>query len=514
MAGQQSRTSGSQSRSTFTAIGLVGAASSDTGTGDEYRPHVMRRRGIAPIIRERPGPMDGSAPEVDMSFRNRSQAGRRLSEALREFDSPDLVVIGLARGGVAVAAEVARGLGRPLDAAIVRKVRVPFATEVAMGAVGEDGSEFIEREFLESAAITPAELARSTARARTEATSAVAAIRAGEPPLDVSGHTIILVDDGIATGSTAKVACLMMRRRGASRIVLAAPVGPRDIAREFGGLADDVVILESPEPFFAVGAHYEWFPQLTDRDVIDLLERSGHTPRAADPSAGESDGDRLDEHVTIPTGPADESDGLIAELHSPPQPTAAVVFVHGRGSDRHSTRNIFIASALNDAGYATLLFDLATRAESADGSPDLDLTVAAERTRAAVRWLRQRMGDELPIALVGSSTGAAVALATACGHDSGVATVICRGGRVDLASGTAPVLQVPVLLIVGGDDDLVLTWNRRFATALESAHELVVIEGATHLFAEPGALDRCTEVMTEWLDRQFASTRRTPTAAG
>jgi len=486
----------------------------DNGIEHEYRRDVMHPDGIAPIMQERPGPMDGSAPEVDMSFRNRSQAGRRLAEALRSFDAPDVVVIGLARGGVPVAAEVARVLGRPLDAAIVRKVRVPFATEVAMGAVGEDGTEFIEREFLESAAITPDELARSTARARTEAAAAVAAIRAGDRPLDVGGRTVIVVDDGIATGSTAKVACLMLRRRGARRVVLAAPVGPRDIAREFGGLADDVVILESPEPFFAVGAHYEWFPQLADRDVIDLLERSGRARRSATAAPADPAGGWLEEHVVIPTGPISESDGLVADLRSPPRPAGAVVFVHGSGSTRHSTRNTLIAAALNDAGYASLLFDLTSVADSIDTAPDLDLPVAAERTRAAVHWLRQRLGEHVPIALVGSSTGAAVALAAACGRDNEVATVVCRGGRVDLASGTAAVLEVPVLLIVGGDDDLVLMWNRRFAAALGSPHELAVVEGATHLFSEPGALDRCTELITEWLVRQFAPAGRTPTAAG
>lgn len=432
-----------------------------------------------------------------MSFRNRAQAGRRLAEALRAFDDADAVVIGLARGGVAVAAEVARALGRPLDAMVVHKIRVPFATEVAMGAVGEDGLEFIDREFLESAAISAADLEEARTRACRQAAQALASIRAERPLLDVSGCVVLLVDDGIATGSTAKVACRMIRQRGARRIVLAVPVGPRGVAREFTGLADEVVVLESPEPFFAVGAHYDLFPQLTDDDVVDLLVRAERRPSPSTP-ASPSSGPWIDEHVAIAIDTPDGPDELAADLRSPTHPTGAVVFVHGSGSSRHSVRNLHVGTALNDAGHATLLFDLASRAEVARGAAEPTLMDAAERTRAVVRWLHGRLGHDVSVALVGSSTGAAVAIAAACDPAGSVSTVIGRGGRVDLVSGLGPHVAVPVLLIVGGADDLVVTWNRQFAASLTSPHEVAVVEGASHLFAEPGTLDEATDLIVDW----------------
>lgn len=446
-----------------------------------------------------------------MSFRNRAQAGRRLADALRTFDDPGAVVIGLARGGVAVAAEVARALGRPLDAMIVRKIRVPFATEVAMGAVGEDGLEIIDREFLESAAITAGDLEEARTLACREAASALASIRAERPLLDVAGRVVLLVDDGIATGSTAKVACRMLRQRGARRIVLAVPVGPRGVAREFTDLADDVVVLESPEPFFAVGAHYDLFPQLTDHDVIELLARAERTPPPHPPAPS---GPWIDEHVAIAIDTPIGSDEMAADLRSPAHPVGAVLFVHGSGSSRSSVRNLRIASALNHAGHATLLFDLVARDELARCAPEPTLVDAAARTRAAVQWIQDRLGRELPVALVGSSTGAAVAIAAACDPGINVSTVVARGGRVDLVSGLGPRIDVPVLLIVGGADDLVRGWNRQFADSLTSPHEVAVVEGASHLFAEPGTLDEATDLIVGWCARWLVRTGVSSTSSG
>lgn len=160
-----------------------------------------------------------------------------------------------------------------------------------------------------------------------------------------------------------------------------------------------------------------------------------------------------------------------------------------------------IARVLGDAGFATMLFDLETAWEMQHDPGGLDLAEATSRTRTVVHWLRDRLGDDLPIGLIGSSTGAAVALETAVDRSTDIAAVVSRGGRVDLVPAVTTSLDVPVLLIVGGADTAVLEWNREFATRLRAPHELSIVEGATHLFDEPGALDEATALAVDWFER-------------
>lgn len=436
-----------------------------------------------------------------MSFRNRAQAGRRLADALRRFDGPDVVIVGLARGGVAVAAEVARELDRPLDVLIVRKIRVPFARELAMGAVGEDGVEIIDREILASTAVSDEELETASESARMEAAEVLSSIRADRPAIDLSDRVVFLIDDGIATGSTAKVACQMLRMRGARSIVLAVPVAPREAASTFRRAADEFVTLETPDPFFAVGSHYDGFPQLSDEDVVELLRAATRPPRTGTVALSPGAPAWTEDHVEIPIATDHGPEVLDGDLCVPPVPAGVVAFVHGSGSSRHSARNIRVAGALNDVGFATLLYDLTTREEWREQHPEPDLAECARRTVDVVKWLGERFGRDVPIGLVGSSTGAAVALMAAADQACDVTAVACRGGRVDLASGVPVTLDVPVLLVVGGADDLVVEWNLEFASRLRAPHDLAIVEGASHLFTEPGALEEATALLTAWFER-------------
>lgn len=206
-------------------------------------------------------------------FANRRDAGRRLGAALRALDLDHPVVLGLPRGGVPVADEVARALGAPLDVLVVRKVGIPWQPEVAMGAVGERGALVWNDGVRRSARVSAAELAELARRERAEVEARVARFRAGRAPIELAGTTAVVVDDGVATGATARVGCRIARELGAARVLLAVPVAPPEVVQDVPE-ADEVVCLVSPRAFTAVGMHYADFGQTTDREVVEILEAS------------------------------------------------------------------------------------------------------------------------------------------------------------------------------------------------------------------------------------------------
>ena len=167
-----------------------------------------------------------------MPFVDRRDAGRRLAERLMSLRGEDAVVLGLPRGGVPVAFEVARALGAPLDVILVRKLGVPFQPELAMGAIGEGGARVVNDEVLRRAGVTPSELAEVEHREQAELDRRARRYRGGRPPVGLTGRTAVVVDDGIATGSTARAACLVARAQGAARVVLAVPVAPASTVEE------------------------------------------------------------------------------------------------------------------------------------------------------------------------------------------------------------------------------------------------------------------------------------------
>jgi predicted phosphoribosyltransferase len=203
-------------------------------------------------------------------FRDRTDAGRRLGEHLASWRSPDVVVLGLPRGGVPVAAEVAAALGAPLDVIVVRKLGIPYQPEVAMGAIGEGGVRVLDDTLVARAGVSTAEVDAVEQRERATLESRVQRFRSGADRLDLTGRTAIIVDDGIATGATATAAAQVARKLGASRVVVAAPVGGHDAANRVGD-ADEVVCLLQPPGFQAVGAYYRDFGQTSEDEVAALL---------------------------------------------------------------------------------------------------------------------------------------------------------------------------------------------------------------------------------------------------
>ncbi len=209
--------------------------------------------------------------EPSAHFADRAAAGRELAAALRPLGLREVVVVGLPRGGVPVAAEVARGLRAPLDVVVVRKLGVPGQPELAMGAIGEEQARVVNDDVIAMARVSDAAFAATERRERQELRRRALAFRGDRPTIPLAGRTVIVVDDGIATGSTARAACRVARARGAAHVVLAVPVAPPGTRERFSDTADEVVTLRTPTDFFAVGQFYDDFRQTTDTEVIELL---------------------------------------------------------------------------------------------------------------------------------------------------------------------------------------------------------------------------------------------------
>ena len=205
-------------------------------------------------------------------FRDRTEAGRALAQGLRALPARELVVLALPRGGVPVAAEVAAALGAPLDVFAVRKIGVPGQEELAMGAVASGGVVVVETDVLESVGVPRERFDAAAAGALASLRAREEAWRGAEPPLPLEGMTAVLVDDGLATGASMRAAIRAARTRGAACVVVAVPVAPPDTCEALRAEADQVVCLETPDPFLAVGYWYEDFGQVSDDDVRRLLD--------------------------------------------------------------------------------------------------------------------------------------------------------------------------------------------------------------------------------------------------
>jgi putative phosphoribosyl transferase len=218
-----------------------------------------------------------------MRFRDRTDAGRQLAAELQDLRTQDVVVLGLPRGGVPVAYEVAHALGAPLDVIVVCKLGVPSQPELAMGAIGEDGVRILNQSVLGSIGVSGADLAAVEQREREELERRARRFRRMRPRVALLGRTAVVVDDGIATGSTARAACQVARALGAARVLMAVPVAPPSSVAALAGAADSVVCIETPRRFFAVGQWYEDFSQTSDDEVVTLLHMAARSATSAAP---------------------------------------------------------------------------------------------------------------------------------------------------------------------------------------------------------------------------------------
>jgi len=213
--------------------------------------------------------------KLDLPYRNRTEAGRFLAAELAHYKSkPDVVTLGLTRGGVPVAAEVASALQAPLDVVVVRKLGVPFQPELAMGAIAGDGVQVLDKHLVHSFGIADKEVDAVIAKERAELDRRERVYRGGKPPLDLKERVAILLDDGLATGSTMLAAVAFARKRLAKRIVLAVPVASVEAIEKLREKVDECICLATPEPLFAVGEWYFNFLPVSDAEVVKLLKES------------------------------------------------------------------------------------------------------------------------------------------------------------------------------------------------------------------------------------------------
>ena len=428
-------------------------------------------------------------------FKDRADAGRQLSHRLDYLRGQDVVVLGLPRGGVPVAFEVAKALQAPLDVLLVRKLGVPFHPELAFGAIGEGGVRVINSSVVREVGLSDRDTGAVETQQWAELLRRSERFRAGNDRISLKGRIAVIVDDGVATGATAQAACEVARAQGASRVVLAVPIGATDIAERFAMYADEVVCVETPVPYFAVGQGYRNFAQTSDDEVVELLGLARTSFQEAVANATSDDPPLRDEEVWVAAGPV----SVAGHLTIPERPTGIVVFAHGSGSSRHSRRNRYVAEVLNNAGLATLLFDLLTPDEERNRTNVFDIGLLARRLVDVTHWVAgQPDTAALPVGYFGASTGAGAALAAAAHPGVKVAAVVSRGGRPDLAGASLREVHAPTLLIVGGRDEVVLGLNRQAQAAIPGVCELAVVPGATHLFEEPGTLEQAAMLARDW----------------
>lgn len=439
---------------------------------------------------------------MDGRYADRAEAGRVLAERLKPLAGrPDLVVLALPRGGVPVAYEIARRLGAPLDVFVVRKLGVPGHEELAMGALASGGVRVLNQDLIDELGIPDRVIEAVTVREQNELERRERAYRGTRPAPDLRGKTVVLVDDGLATGNTMRAAVEAVRAQKPARVIVAVPVAARASCEELAEVADEVVCGRTPEPFRAVGLWYDDFEQTSDEEVGALLSQAQDRDDAAQAAAAgegvlvriDAGGVQLEGNLALPSGAR-----------------GVVVFAHGSGSSRFSPRNRAVAAVLRSAGLGTLLVDLLTREEervdARTGQLRFDIRLLANRLVACVDWLaRGARTSELRIGCFGASTGAAAALVAAAVRPATVAAVVSRGGRPDLAGPVLSRVRAPVLLIVGGHDEEVLELNRRALEQLPGEKALVVIPGATHLFEEPGALEQVADLARRWFLRWLAA---------
>lgn len=447
---------------------------------------------------------------VSLPFRDREDAARQLLEALAPYRGSRPVVLAIPRGAVPMARIIAEALEGELDVVLVRKLGAPFNPEYAIGAIDENGSVVLNEQagWLGG---SDAYVRRETERQLALIRERRARYRPGQAPVPLEGRTVIVVDDGLATGSTMKAALIAARTQHPRRLVCAVPVAAQDSLADVARFADDVVCLATPRPFDAVGLYYRNFTGVSDEQVVAVLAApiAGGTAPAAGPAAHETPSATAGERrsslaetapreleVRIPSGGVE----LVGDLTCPPGANGLVIFAHGSGSSRHSSRNRLVATALQERGLCTLLFDLLTVAEDREAEARFDIPLLATRLADALDWARQSpLLEGRPIGLFGASTGAAAALVVAALRPQQVAAVVSRGGRPDLAGvQVLAKVRTHTLLIVGSADTQVVALNRSAQALMGDWANVVLVPGATHLFEEPGTLEQAAILAGGW----------------
>lgn len=421
-----------------------------------------------------------------MLYRDRKDAGQRLAAALSEQGISHPLVLGIPRGGIPVAVEVARALQGDLAAVVARKLGAPGYPELAIGAVTATGASYIN-SAVAVAAGAGQDYIEAEQRRQIEEAKRREKLFDGHRRPPAEGRTVIIVDDGIATGATAIAAVRSIRGEGAAQVILAVPVGPPETIELLQQEADRVVCLDVDPGFGAVGQYYVDFNQVSDQEARAMLERFLAEPamRRADPQIT---------HAVIHRGRLALAAELMLPAGAPPYPV--VVFVHGFGSNKESPRNQVIAAHLLDRGIAALMFDLSGHGDSSR-DPNEGIEAYVADLDAACAWVCRQDGiDAERVGISGSSLGGLIATRAFMAGKVHPKTMVLRAPPMEPEEFRA--IEVPSLVLVGSYDPLLS--EVRAGVAGNPSLTLSVVEGASHLFGEPGALEEALSRTVAWFE--------------
>lgn len=425
---------------------------------------------------------------VSLPFTDRIEAGRRLTDRVRPHAVDDPIVLALPRGGVPVGAELARGLGADFDVLMVRKIGLPGRPETGVGAITEDGHVLYDDLALARMRV-PRQALSDTVISEREELDRRRRIYRGERSLPrIAGRDCVVVDDGVATGGTARAALRMVRQAGPSSLVLAVPVASPEALETLKGEADAVVVIGAPDNFRAVGEWYRDFDQLSDDHVTTILtELQRSRPRPEEARA-----------VRIRAGQV----YLDGDLTMPTALRGVVVMAFGRG--RGDPERRAIAASLQRAGYATLLLDLMAGDHGDDGDDEGDTEVLGERLGAAVTWLRRATdAASEPLGVMGWGDAAPAALVAAAELPQDVASVVAHGGRVDLAESALGRVRAPTLLLLESEDSFVRELGEWTRAHLGGPSELGVVSGTDRLLGGTRQWREVAVRTLDWFDRHL-----------
>lgn len=382
-------------------------------------------------------------------------------------------------------AELARGLGADFDVLMVRKIGLPGRPETGVGAITEDGHVFYDDLALARMRLPRQALSDTVASERDELDRRRRVYRGERSMPRIAGRDCVVVDDGVATGGTARAALRMVRQAGPSSLVLAVPVASSEVLEALKGEADAVVVISAPDNFRAVGEWYRDFDQLSDDHVTTILldlERSRPRPEVARAVRIRAGQVYLDGDLTMPTALR-----------------GVVVMAFGRG--RGDPERRAIASSLQRAGYATLLLDLLT---GDDGDDEGDTEVLGERLSAAVTWLRRATdAASEPLGVMGWGDAAPAALVTAAELPQDVASVVVHGGRVDLAEPALGKVRAPTLILLESEESFVRELGEWTMSRLGGPSELGVVSGADRLLGGTRQWREVAVRSLDWFDRHL-----------
>lgn len=435
-------------------------------------------------------------------FRDRHHAATLLIEKLDNYplDKVNTVVVALPRGGVPIAGMIAKKFDLPLEIVSVKKIGYPVNPELALGAITEAGDTVINEDIRRASNLREDEIEEICEKYLLLAKAKAKKIRGEYNLVNLNNKDILLVDDGIATGASIEAAIKFLKNNRVNNILIATPVASKESLARITHQVDKIITIDTPSPFLSVGRWFECFEQVEDDEVEKIVLHF---------KKGQSDDKYLHIDVTVNCN-GNCHDGSLVKVANE---KAWVVFAHGSGSSHLSPRNNLLASKLNAKGFSTLLFDLLTPIEDREDKNRFNITLLSERLVQALKWLMQsdHYNPATPIGLFGASTGAAAALVVASKFQDQlpIFSIVSRGGRPDLVGvNELNDVMLPVLLIVGAKDYSVIELNEIAHNQIYKS-KIQLIANATHLFDEPGTLEKVAELTTNWFQQQLPDSTNT-----